>query len=105
MAISVFWTDFAKSELEKIFQYLKQNAGLEIAKNENKKIVQASLKLTNQPEIGQIEPMLIGRSGEFRYLLHQRYKIIYWINKEQNRVEIMDVFETHQFPDKLKRTI
>jgi len=48
--------------------------------------------------------MLVEREIEYRYLLHQTYKIIYWINSGQNRIEIMDVFETHQQPEKIKRT-
>lgn len=91
-------------ELKKIFIFLKENAGLRVAKNENRKIVSQTLQLTKQPEIGQIEPMLRDRKIEFRYLVHQTYKIIYWINIAQNRIEIMDVFETHQYPEKIKRT-
>ncbi len=104
MELKIYWTDFAKSELKKIFEHLKENASLRIAKNENKKIVQSTLRLKSQPEIGQLEPMLIEREIEFRYLLHQTYKIIYWVNSEKNRIEIMDVFETHQRPKKIKRT-
>jgi hypothetical protein len=48
--------------------------------------------------------MLIEREIEFRYLLHQTYKIIYWINSEKNRIEVMDVIETHQRAEKIKRT-
>jgi plasmid stabilization system protein ParE len=104
MELKIFWTDFAKTELKNIFKHLKEKASIGVAKKENKKIVQSTLKLIKQPEIGQIEPMLAERGIEFRYLLHQTYKIIYWINYKQNRIEILDVFETHQQPEKLKRT-
>lgn len=104
MELKIFWTDFAKDELKKNFKYLKENASLRVAKNENSKIVLATLRLKRLPEIGQIEPMLKNRVNEFRYLVHQTYKIIYWINYEENRVEIMDVFDTHQHPEKIKRT-
>lgn len=104
MELKIYWTDFAKTELKKIFKHLKENASLTVAKNENKKIVQSTLRLKNQPQIGQIEPMLIEREIELRYLLHQTYKIIYWINYNQNRVEIVDVFETHQQTERIKRT-
>lgn len=70
----------------------------------SKKIVFQTLRLKDQPEIGQLEPMLKGRKIQFRYLLHQSYKLIYWINIDQNQIEIMDVFDTHQFPEKIKRT-
>lgn len=104
MELTIYWTDFAKAELKNIFKHLKEKASLRVAKNENKKIVQSTLRLKNQPDIGQIEPMLVEREIEFRYLLHQTYKIIYLINSEKNRIEIMDIFETHQHPEKIKRT-
>ncbi|PKP25927.1 MAG: type II toxin-antitoxin system RelE/ParE family toxin [Bacteroidetes bacterium HGW-Bacteroidetes-2] len=104
MGLKIFWTDFAKAELRKNFEYLKENASVKVAKNEIRKIVLQTLRLIKQPEIGQIEPMLKDRKIVFRYLVHQTYKIIYWINREQNQIEIMDVFDTHQYPEKIRRT-
>lgn len=104
MELKIFWTDFAKAELKKNFKYLKENASLGVAKNENRKIVLETLRLEKLPEIGQIESSLEDREKEFRYLVHQTYKIIYWLNNEKKRIEIMDVFDTQQYPDKIKRT-
>ena len=103
MELKIFWTDFAKAELRKNFDYLKENASFKIAKNENRKIVLETLRLKKQPEIGQIEPRLANRPKELRYLVHQTYKIIYWINNEKSQVEIMDIFDTQQHPDKITR--
>jgi hypothetical protein len=52
--------------------------------------------------IGQIEELLIDREQSFRYLVHKNYKIIYWINLIKNRIEIVDVFDTRQNPEKIK---
>ncbi len=104
MELKIFWTDFAKSELKKNFEYLKENASLRVAKAEIRKIILETLRLKKLPEIGQIEPRLYNRSKEFRYLVHQTYKIIYWINYEKEQIEIMDVFDTQQYPEKIKRT-
>ena len=87
MELKIFWTDFAKSELRKNFDYLKKNASNKVAKNENRKIVLETLRLMKLAEIGQIEPRLKNREKEFRYLVHQTYKIIYWINHEEKRIE------------------
>ena len=103
MELKIFWTEFAKNELQKIFKYYKENASLRIAKNETRKIVKATLRLKKQPEIGQVEPLLKNRNQEFRYLVHQTYKIIYWVNNNPNQIEIMDVFDTQQHPMKIKR--
>jgi len=104
MELKIFWTDFAKAELKNNFNYLKENASLRIAKSENRKIVLETFRLKKLPEIGQIEPLLKNRGIEFRYLVHQNYKIIYWINYERKQIEIVDVFDTRQYPDKIKRT-
>ena len=103
MELKIYWTDFAKKELRKNFKYLKDNASLRVAKNETKKIVKETHRLKNQPEIGQLEELLADRKQNFRYLVHQTYKIIYWINEDENQVEIIDIFDTQQHPIKIKR--
>lgn len=90
--------------MEKVFEYHVEKAGLLIAKKLTNGIFNATLKLKKYPEIGQIEELLEKRKQEFRYLVFKNYKIIYWVNKEQNRIEINDVFDTRQNPTKIKRT-
>jgi len=104
MELKIFWTDFAKNELRKNFNYYKENASLRVAENENRKIIEATHRLEKQHKIGQIEPLLAGRKQKFRYLVHQTYKIIYWINGKEERIEIIDVFNTQQYPIKIKRS-
>ena len=104
MDLKILWTDFAKSELNRIYIFYLDHAGSRIAKNETKKIAKATILLKKKPEIGQVEEFLKGRSHEFRYLVHQSFKIIYWVNWELNQVEIVDVFHTRQNPKKMKRT-
>ena len=104
MELKIYWTDFAKSELRKINKYFRENTSLRVAKNETQKIRISTHRLKKQPEIGQVEQLLSGRKLEFRYLVHQTYKIIYWINLDQNQIEIIDVFDTHQHPVKIERS-
>lgn len=104
MELSLFWTEFAKSELEKIFQYYKKRASAAIAKKLIIAIYNKTLDLQNQPQKGQIEELLIGRNQEFRYLVCKNYKIIYWVNEAKQQVEIFDVFDTRQNPRKIKRS-
>ena len=54
MELKILWTDFAKAELRKVFEYLMENASYRVAKNEIQKIVFETLRLKKQPEIGQI---------------------------------------------------
>lgn len=104
MELEILWTEFAEKELEKIFDYHAKEASVQIAKKLTNGIYNATLKLKKQPKIGQIEELLKRRKQEFRYLIYKNYKIIYWINKDQNWIEINDVFDTRQNPTKIKRT-
>lgn len=105
MALKIHWTDFAKKELQNIFEYYKEKASLRIATNLTEKIVKQTLKLSNQPKIGAKEISLKEREQEFRYLVYKNYKIIYWINEVKNRIDISDVFDTRQNPIKLKKKL
>ncbi len=104
MGIKILWTDFAKKELQNNFNYLKVNAGLTIARNEIRKIVKETSRLKKQPEIGQQEDLLADRKQGFRYIVHQSYKIIYWMNEDKNQIEIIDVFNTRQNPININRS-
>jgi plasmid stabilization system protein ParE len=102
MALKIYWTDFSKSKLRAIFDYYKEKASLRIARRLVNGITQEVIKLQNQPNIGSREDLLHEREQEFRYLVHKNYKIIYWVVKDQNRIEISDVFDTRQNPVKVK---
>ena len=102
MELKIYWTEFSKYELQKIFSYYKENASLRVAKSLISGITKKVLILKNQPNIGQKEELLKDRKQEFRYLVYKNYKIIYWINHEKNWIEITDVFDTRQNPIKMK---
>ncbi|WP_100616409.1 type II toxin-antitoxin system RelE/ParE family toxin [Confluentibacter citreus] len=103
MELKLFWTDFSQKELEKIYEYYREKAGFRIAKKLVNGIYNETLKLKRQPKIGQAEELLKNRKQEFRYLVYKNYKVIYWINNEENRIEINDVFDTRQNPIKIER--
>jgi len=103
MELKIYWTDFSKRELKKIFTYYKENANLKVARNLILGIEKETNILRIHPNIGQTEELLIGRKQKFHYLLFKNYKIIYWINKDKKRIEISDVFDTRQNPIKMKK--
>jgi len=103
MELKIYWTDFSKRELHEIFNYYKERVSLKIARKLVLGITQEVLKLQNQPNIGQREKLLIDREQEFRYLVHRNYKMIYWVNSNESRIEITDVFDTRQNPSKINR--
>ncbi len=103
MELEVYWTDFSKKELKNIFDYYKENASLDVAKNLVIGITKEAAKLKKQPQIGQEEELLEKDSRDFRYLVYKSYKIIYLVNLEENRIEVFDVFDTRQNPIKIIR--
>ncbi|WP_163399285.1 type II toxin-antitoxin system RelE/ParE family toxin [Flavobacterium fluviatile] len=103
MELKIYWTDFSKQELKNIFDYYKEEASINVAKNIVLGITKEAAKLKKHSIIGQEEELLDRDPRGFRYLVYKNYKIIYWINSEEKRIEIFDVFDTRQNPTKLMR--
>lgn len=105
MELEIFWTQFAENELHKIFKHYLKKAGYKTAIKLVNGIYDEPLRLGSQPEMGPVEEYLKNRKVEFRYILYKKnYKIIYWVNDEENRIEINDVFDVRQYPQKIMRT-
>ena len=100
--MKIKWTQTAKDRLDDIFDFYKYQAGSNVAKKVTKGIVKSTLNLRQFPFIGQIEELLENSEIEFRYRLYQNYKIIYWVNETESRIEITDLFDTRQNPERLE---
>jgi len=101
MALTVYWTQFAENKLEDVFTYYSQTASLFIASRLIDGIITRSLELEKNPFIGQKEIRLSDRLQEFRYLVYKNYKLIYWVNLEKKRIEILNLFDCRQDPEKI----
>ena len=104
MGLEVYWLQLAENKLEDIYSYYSIKANKTIAQKLVFGIINSTHKLEHQPKLGQIEISLKHRPQEFRYLVFKNYKIVYWINSEFNRVEIANVFDTRQNPEKIAAT-
>jgi len=104
MKLKIVWSEFAENELDKIFEYYSQKAGIRIAKKLIKEIISEPNKLLKNTFISQVENLLLDREIKYRYLTCNNYKIIYAINEEKKLIQISDVFDTRQNPVKIKRT-
>lgn len=104
MGLDIYWLEFAENELEDIYKYYSTKASKKIAQKLVDTIIDKTIELKNHPKIGQVEELLIHRKQGFRYLVYKNYKIIYWINSEFNRIEIANVFDTRQNPEKINDT-
>lgn len=102
MGLEVYWLQLAEDKLDDIYGYYKFKAGKRIAQKLINGIVDSTIDLENQPEIGQVESSLSNRKREFRYLVFKNYKVVYWINYDFKRVEIANVFDSRQNPDKIQ---
>ena len=102
MSLSVYWTRLAENKLDDIFSYYETVANTKTAKKIIFGIIDTTISLHANPNIGQIEILLKNRTQNFRYLIYKNYKIIYWINSSKNRIEISTIFDTRQHPHKLK---
>ncbi len=101
MGLKIYWTDFSKQELHKIFYYYQEKASLKVARKIVLGIENKTAILRTHPNTGQKEELLKNRFQNFRYLVFKNYKIIYWNNTKKSRVEIVDVFDTRQNPIKI----
>ncbi|MBI9068310.1 MAG: type II toxin-antitoxin system RelE/ParE family toxin [Salinivirgaceae bacterium] len=100
MDLRVFWTDTARYQLEDIFNYYKLKASIRTAKKIVEKIIDKTLTLEKNQNIGQKEELLFERKNEYRYLVEGNYKIIYWI--DGNYAKIASVFDCRQNPVKIE---
>lgn len=101
MEIEVYWLELAENKLEDIYGYYLIKVNKKVAKKLVNGIVDSTIGIEKQPEIGQVEISLKHRKQEFRYLVFKNYKIVYWINYDFNRIETANVFDTRQDPEKI----
>ncbi|SFC14557.1 Plasmid stabilization system protein ParE [Zunongwangia mangrovi] len=99
----VIWSSFAENQLDEIFEYYKANAGKNVATKLVRKIILESEKLKNSPFIGQKESRLANKKIVYRYLVYKSYKIIYSVSEKEDLIKIADIFDTRQYPSKIKR--
>ena len=104
MELIVYWTKFAENKLEDIYEYYLLKANIKIAKELVNGIIDTTIDLELNPNIGQNEELLSARPQGFKYLVYKNYKIIYWINVNKMRIEVVNVFDTRQNPRKINMT-
>ena len=104
MGLTVYWTQFAEEKLEDIYVYYSLKASSRVALKLIEGIINQSAKLEKNSFIGQKELLLVDRPQEFRYLVYKNYKIVYWINVDKNRIEIVNIFDCRQNPEEIEKT-
>lgn len=99
MVERIEWSEFAKNQLRNFYNYYLEVAGKRIAKKLINKIIERVDILIANPFAGRKEDLLSDYSEEYRYLVVENYKIIYWINGQV--AIISTVFDCRQNPVKM----
>ena len=100
--MQIVWTDFAITELNKVYKYYLEYAGLKVAQMITHEIISKVDQLIQHPESGTIEPKLAKLNQSHRYLLSGNIKIIYKIIEA--KLVITDIFDCRQNPNKIFRS-
>lgn len=103
MTFKIIWSEFAETQLDDIFDYYEKAANIKVAKRLIKEIIQSPDKLKDAPNLGQVEPLLVKRNIQYRYLVTKNFKLIYSVGTQNRCIKIADVFDTRQNPTKMKR--
>ena len=69
MDLKVLWSDTSLIQLQEIFDYHNLRAGVSVARKIVKGIVEKSILLEANPLIGIKEPLLAGKTFEYRFHL------------------------------------
>lgn len=97
----VYWSVAAELRLLRIHAYYTDKAGVRIANRLISEVVKSTLRLGNQPLLGQVEPFLEGMNIKYRYLLTGNYKVIYSVDDTLMEVRVADVFDCRQSPESM----
>ncbi len=99
--MKVTWTIPATKELRKIYNFYKKKASVEVAQSIKSKIFQSTSQLENFKHSAQKEELLKDRKDDYRYLVSGNFKVIYKVTPKE--ICIVDIFDSRQYPEKIKR--
>ena len=95
----VVWTSDALNDLDEVYEFIAQKSIQRAIKTVEAILDQADQLITH-PYSGQKEEGLQHLSDNYRYLVKDHYKTIYQVLEQ--RVVIIQVFDTRQDPSKMK---
>ena len=98
-SLKVVWTDPAKNDLQKIYDYLFE-ISITIAEKQIFRIIdRVGLLKDGFVNMGQKAPLLENYRYVYRYLVQYNYKIIYHLIDKNIVIDM--VFDTRQNPERL----
>ena len=104
--MQVKWDKRALKRLDKATEYGLYKFGEITSIRFYQKIRSYDSLLAEHPRLGKVEPLLIGRRFEYRSLVvHEHYKLIYYINEVKGRIVVSDFWDVRQEPQHLAENI
>ena len=104
--MQVKWDKRAMKRLGKATEYGLYKFGEITSIRFYQKIRSYDSLLAEHPRLGKVEPLLIGRRFEYRSLVvHEYYKLIYYINEVKSRIVVSDFWDVRQEPQHLAEEV
>ena len=104
--MQVKWDKRAMKRLDKATEYGLYKFGEITSIRFYQKIRSYDSLLAEHPRMGKIEPLLIGRRFEYRSLVvHEFFKLIYYINEVKSRIVVSDFWDVRQEPQHLAEEV
>ena len=104
--MQVKWDKRALKRLDKATEYGLYKFGEITSIRFYQKIHSYDSLLAEHPRLGKVEPLLIGRRFEYRSLVvHEHYKLIYYINEVKSRIVVSDFWDVRQEPQHLAEEV
>ena len=100
--MKIEWTELAKTDLKKVYEFYCKTANREIAQKIKNSILSRSKDLELGSELGQIEELVKHLNQGHRYLLSNHCKILYLPENENGIIYITHLFDTRDNPKKVK---
>ena len=93
------WDELARQNQRDILAYGTQTWGRDAARKMRLHIKAEVERLAKFPLIGKVEPLLQGRSLQFRSLvIHEHYKLIYHYDETTETLRIAALWDTRREP-------
>ena len=95
----VTWDELARQNQKDILAYGAQTWGRNAARKMRLHIKTEVERLAQFPLIGKVEPLLQGRSLQFRSLvIHKHYKLVYHYDEVKQLIRIAALWDTRREP-------
>lgn len=98
--MQVIWTTQAQEQVKLAMNYCKATFGTRILIRFSNQLKDDVIRLSNNPFMGPLEPLLKGRKVAYRSLvIHKLYKLVYYVDNET--IYIADLWDVRRDPERL----